>query len=384
MSKTTTIADLVAAGVLSLGDGYRTKQSELRTDGFRIIRVADIRGGRIALDSPDFVSAEYARQIGSKAAQAGDVLLTTKGTVGRVAIVPDLTQDAVYSPQLCWFRVHGHEHLSARFLSYWLSSAEFTSQASHLQGNTDMAPYISLFDLRKSSITLPVREEQEAIADVLGALDDKIASNNWLIESADMLMHQTFVSAAPSIRVPLSSTASFVNGKAFTKGASGSGRVVVRIAELNSGLSGSTVFSDAIVADQHVARAGDILFAWSGSLTLHRWFRDDAIVNQHIFKVIPNPETPAWLSYELIRSKLDDFKGTAADKATTMGHIQRHHLDELVSVPSRETIAHLSPAMEALWHLALNAERENLTLAATRDTLLPQLLSGRLRIRDTK
>lgn len=230
---------------------------------------------------------------------------------------------------------------------------------------------------------LPSRSAQDAVVKVLGALDDKIAANAKLVERADRLQHMKFRSMlADSEPVPLSETARFVNGKAFTKGASGTGRVVIRIAELNSGLGGSTVYSDAEVANEHLASPGDILFAWSGSLTLHRWFRSPGIVNQHIFKVMPNDPYPHWLVYELIREKLDEFKAIAANKATTMGHIQRRHLDEEVRVPKEAVWKAQSGLMENLWSIALNAEQENLTLAATRDALLPQLMSGRLRVKD--
>lgn len=239
--------------------------------------------------------------------------------------------------------------------------------------------------LERVPLRVPGVHEQWAIAEVLGALDDKIAANAELIRIADELGSATFRSMlSESESLPLSAAARFINGKAFTKGASRTGRVVVRIAELNSGIGGSTVYSDIEVADDYLARPGDILFAWSGSLTLHRWFRSEAIINQHIFKVVPAARRPAWLVWNLIASKLDDFKATAADKATTMGHIQRHHLDELVEVPAREVVERHDAQMTALWSRALAAEQENLTLAATRDTLLPALMSGRLRVRDAE
>ena len=143
-------------------------------------------------------------------------------------------------------------------------------------------------------------------------------------------------------------------------------------------------FQVAQVADRHVARPGDILFAWSGSLTLHRWFRDEAIVNQHIFKVIPGDHVPTWVVWHAIGGLLDHFKGIAADKATTMGHIQRHHLDEPVALPTPEAVERADAEMSGLWHSALAAERENLALIATRDALLPALMSGALRVRDAE
>lgn len=182
----------------------------------------------------------------------------------------------------------------------------------------------------------------------------------------------------------LSSTAAFINGKAFTKDASGTGRVVVRIAELNSGIGGSTVYSDAQVADNFLVRPGDLLFAWSGSLTVQRWYRPEAIVNQHIFKVVPRIPYPMWLVYQLLRENLEEFRAIASDKATTMGHIQRHHLDKLVAIPESGTTEEDMALMEGLWKRALAAETENLTLAELRDIILPALMSGRLRVNDAE
>ena len=378
-----TIGELIASGALTMSDGYRTKRGELGQPGFRIIRVADVGDGTVALDSPDFVSESYRSQIGAKLGEAGDILLTTKGTVGRVAVLPAIDEPVVYSPQLCYFRVVSGGPLDRDYLRFWFRSAEFWSQARDRMNNTDMAAYVNLADVRSLQITLPPTGEQRAIAEVLGALDDKIAANTRLATTADGLASALYSSILThGTQASLTTLADFVNGRAFTKDASGTGRVVVRIAELNSGIGGSTVYSDADVADQYLARPGDILFAWSGSLTLHRWFRSEAIVNQHIFKVVPRSGWPAWLVWHAIAGRLDYFKGVAADKATTMGHIQRHHLDEAVPVPPRDAVTRHDIEMATLRNRSLSAEMENLALAATRDALLPALTSGALRVRD--
>jgi type I restriction enzyme S subunit len=78
-----------------------------------------------------------------------------------------------------------------------------------------------------------------------------------------------------------------VNGQAFTKFANGRGRLIIRIAELNSGPGGSTQYSDVTTTPSHIAFPDDIVFSWSGSLGVYRWHRDEALINQHIFKVIP-------------------------------------------------------------------------------------------------
>ena len=247
-------------------------------------------------------------------------------------------------------------------------------------------PTLNRNHLHPLKVSWPPVNQQHAIAEVLAALDDKIAANTKLIATSEKLSESLFNSMLKSdVRsMPLSESARFVNGKAFTKNASGTGRVVIRIAELNSGVGGSTVYNDIEVADDYLATPGSILFAWSGSLTLHRWFRSTGIINQHIFKVIPASGFPNWLVFELLRRKLDEFKSIAADKATTMGHIQRKHLDTPVMIPSMEAIAQHDLLMQTLWQRSLNAEIENERLAATRDALLPQLMSGKLRVKDAE
>jgi type I restriction enzyme S subunit len=238
-------------------------------------------------------------------------------------------------------------------------------------------------------IPLPPITEQQAIVAVLKALDDKITVNERIAHECDQLRGLRLKCWIESNRAltekrPLSSVAEFMNGRAFTKGATGAGRMVVRIADINSGPSGSTVFNDIEVPDVHLARPGDVLFAWSGSLIVTRWFRTEAIVNQHIFKVIPRDGLPVWLTFELIQMKLAAFRAIAAGKATTMGHIQRHHLDEPVTVPVWHYLTTLDAELRPLWERALAAEQESLKLAELRDALLPKLMSGEIQVRDAE
>jgi type I restriction enzyme S subunit len=77
---------------------------------------------------------------------------------------------------------------------------------------------------------------------------------------------------------------------------------------------------------------------------------------------------------------LPEFISIAADKATTMGHIQRHHLDTPVLLPGPDKLAELDDACAPIWIRALAAERESLVLTQLRDFLLPKLVSGELRV----
>ncbi len=242
--------------------------------------------------------------------------------------------------------------------------------------------HVTKSDLERLTVGIPARAEQLAIARLLGALDDKIESNRRLVGLIPQVIRARVDAALTdnSEKATVSSLARFVNGGAYTKGATGTGRMVLRIAELNSGPGGSTVYNDLEVSEDKIARAGDILMAWSGSLGVYRWFRDEAIINQHIFKVIPT-NYPAWLVFDRLEAVMPVFRGVAADKATTMGHIQRGHLEITeVDMPGEAEIEHLDRTVAPLWDRLLLAERENIKLTALRDALLPELLSGRIRV----
>ncbi|UXN21166.1 restriction endonuclease subunit S [Curtobacterium flaccumfaciens] len=347
-----------------------------------MVTAKDIRGGRIDYKSARFTSREaYDTLLTDKSRpRVGDVLLTKDGSIGRVAVCdrPDICiNQSVALLQL-------NELADPKFLAYMLQAPDYQQRmAADADGSTIKHIYITRVD--KMEVLLPPKREQEAIAEVLQSFDLKVASNERAIQLADDLSRARFQAAAASgIEVPLSSLSKFVNGRAYTKDATGSGRVVVRIAELNSGIGASTVWNNIEVPDDNTARPGDLLFAWSGSLTAARWYRPEAIVNQHIFKVVPNKGVPKWLVNQAVHATLDEFKAIAADKATTMGHIQRHHLDEPVKVPTPAATKKLDGLMTGLWDAALAAEIENLKLIEIRDELLPLLMSGRLRVKDVE
>lgn len=354
--------------------------------GVPVIRGGDIRNNQIVFDDEKRVSVEVSSQFRRTILQGGEIVLNLIAEPGHSAVVPAAMAGFNVSRDVAVIPLSGH--VNHVFVNYFLKSPEAVSWLE-ARLNGSVTQKINLGVLREVPIPLPLRPYQNGVAGILSALDEKITLNSRIARECGVLlslrltnwiqMHMDIVDEHP-----LSSMAAFVNGRAFTKDATGAGRMVIRIAEINSGPSGSTIYNGIDVPDEHLARPGDVLFSWSGSLAVARWFRAEGIVNQHIFKVIPNPGVPRWLIFELINAKLSMFKGIAADKATTMGHIQRHHLDEVVVVPAYGEIQRLDSELGPLWDRALSAELESLKLAELRDTLLPRLMSGEIRVRDAE
>ena len=122
--------------------------------------------------------------------------------------------------------------------------------------------------------------------------------------------------------------AHYLNGLACQKHPAVEGRKslpVIKIRELRQGIIANSDRATADVATKYIVEDGDILFSWSGSLLVSIWCNGRGVLNQHVFKVTSG-RYPKWYFYHATKHHLEEFQRIAADKATTMGHIQRHHL----------------------------------------------------------
>ncbi|WP_239591504.1 restriction endonuclease subunit S [Mycolicibacterium tusciae] len=188
----TTIGELADSSAIEFSDGYRTKKSEHGQPGLRILRAGDVRDSYLFPAGQDYVSLDYSRQIGSKASMPGDVVLTTKGSVGRVAVVADAVERVVYSPQVCFFRVKDDGQVDRDYLGAWFRGSDLQRQTSTLMYKSDMAPYISLRDIRSLVIPLPSIEEQRRQGKVQwnlrAAFEASRVENERLVRTRDELL----------------------------------------------------------------------------------------------------------------------------------------------------------------------------------------------------
>jgi len=264
-------------------------------------------------------------------------------------------------------------------------------------------------------------QEQRVIAKFFGMLDDKIELNRKMNETleamAQALFRSWFVDFDPVLDkaeghdhglpahiaalfpdsfedselgeiptgwkvLPLDELARFLNGLALQKFPPKGDRFlpVIKISQLRAGDTTGADKASADLVAEYVVEDGDVLFSWSGSLECVLWAGGRGALNQHLFKVM-SEKFPKWFYFLWIHWHLEDFRHIAAGKATTMGHIQRHHLtDAKVLVPPQELLQAMSgfmqPIIESIWHRKVQSR----TLAALRDMLLPKLISGELRV----
>lgn len=190
-STVNSVGAMIDDGTLTVGDGYRAKNTELTADGVPFARAADV-DGIVRVGSGDALAHAKLPLAGDKVSREWDVVVTTKGTIGRLAQVAPGTPPVVYSPQLCYWRVLDRAALSPHVLFRWMRSSAFREQLDRHAGQTDMAPYVNLRDQRSFKIAVPDSAAQMMIEPLLAAIDARIAllyrESDTLAELRDTLL----------------------------------------------------------------------------------------------------------------------------------------------------------------------------------------------------
>ena len=358
----------------------RGRTCPVTSEGFPLIATNCVKPGRreAVFENVRFVDEATYKNWFRAHPQPGDVLFVCKGSPGRVAVVPDPVPYCIAQDMVA-LRADRSVVLPS-YLYYRLLAPDVQAGIRSMHVGT-LIPHFKKGDFSRLRFTIHDNlEEQRRIAGVLASLDDLIEVNRHTLLSCTALRRALIGDAlrGTTKSVPLSQLATFVNGRNFTKNATGAGRPIIRTPEVRGGPGSGTVRTDAVAADENIARAGDVLFVWSGSLMVGRWMWEEGLVNQHVFKVIPKQNYPAWLVFALIEHQLPWFLSLAADKATTMGHIKREHLDAQVPVPLPDEIERLDEVIAPLWDESLQCGLEIEQLNRTRNELLPLLMSGRV------
>ncbi|MDD5713140.1 MAG: restriction endonuclease subunit S, partial [Smithellaceae bacterium] len=169
---------------------YRGKTPTKTSFGIPLITAKVVKGGRI--ETPDeFIAVDdYELWMRRGIPKAGDVVITTEAPLGEVA---QLGAERVALAQRL-ITLRGKDGLlDNRFLKFLMQSENVQDQLrSRASGTTVLG--IKQSELRKILLTLPPIEEQQAIAHILGTLDDKIELNRRMNETLEDMARALFKS----------------------------------------------------------------------------------------------------------------------------------------------------------------------------------------------
>jgi type I restriction enzyme S subunit len=423
------VSQLIDEGTLFIGDGYRAKNSELASGGLPFARAGNINNG-FRFDDADHFPESHLERVGNKVSKAGDVVFTSKGTVGRFAFVRPGTPRFVYSPQLCFWRSLERSVIDPRFLFFWMFGREFFVQFKGVAGQTDMAEYVSLTDQRRMYITLPPLPEQRAIAHILGTLDDKIELNRRMNETLEAMARALFESwfvdfdpvrakaegRDPGLPQPLADLfpARLVDSELGEIPEGWEVKPLPEVFDVNParplrkgtlapyldmanmptrGHSPDTVIERAFGSGMRFVN-GDTLVARitpcleNGKTAYVDFLRKGQVGWGSTEYIVLRPKLPLPEEFAYCLARSDEFREFAIQSMTGSSGRQRVPAESLAHfrvVTASKPIAELfGRFIKPLFAHASAATKEGRTLAALRDTILPKLISGELRVKDTE
>ena len=403
----TTFQRLIDDGKLEIGDGYRAQNSELGGEGPIFLRAGHVTDTGIDFAGVERFHLHLAGKVCSKMSRIGDTVVTTKGnSTGRISFVTARLPQFVYSPHLSYWRSRNAAELCSGFLRYWSQSAEFIEQLSGMKASTDMAPYLSLTDQRRLRITLPTIIDQEAIASALGALDDKIELNrrmNATLEAMARALFQSWFVDFDPVRAKLDgrepvgmdaeTAALFPDGfdestlgqipRGWRAGQLGqlcnlkrghdlptstrtAGSIPIVSSSGITGTHGSAMASGPGVVTGRYGTIGKVFYVASDFWPLNTTLYVDDFRG--------NPARFVFHALELIEYR------KYSDKGAVPGINRNELLTDPIVLPPEALRQRFATLVAPLWARNEQNTAESVNLAAMRDTLLPQLLSGALRV----
>ena len=426
--KTVRFQSLIDEGLLQIGDGYRAKMEELTGTGYPFLRGDCLLDRDIRVDESERFHESLTPKLTAKISRAGDTVVTTKGnSTGRAAYVREELPTFVYSPHLSFWRSLDQEKLHPGFLCEWAHGPEFIGQLNGMKDSTDMAPYLSLTDQRRLEITIPLPDEQRGVARVLGALDDKIElnrrMNRTLEELAAALFRSWFVdfdlvvakaagrqssNLRPELaalfpahwqdselseipkgwRVAKLSAVASVNSRKLPRNYPHAEIEYLDISSVSEGVINGTTRLARTSAPSRAQRLvvhGDTI--WSCVRPNRRSFAliqdppENMVVSTGFATLTPTCESAAFIYTATTTEDFTDYLTAHAEGSAYPAVRPDAFENAPLVIPPPDVLKEFEKIVAPWLAQVAHNVRESRTLAALRDTLLPKLLSGELRVK---
>lgn len=330
--------------------------------------------------------------------EPGDLIFTHRGTIGQVSMVPRKPRFDRYVIGSSQVKTRLDEKRAVpEFYYYWFQSP--VGQHSILaHASTVGVPGIStpLTSIRNLKVPHPKLSEQQAVVEVLGALDDKIAINESIAATSRQLGLKLFsqaVLAGEAVEVAVESVSAALTRGITPKYSEHADDLVVLnqkcIRDGRVSLAPARLTLREKVREPKLLRRNDVLVNSTGVGTLGRvarWTSDDmGTVDSHITIVRFDEKEvdPVCAGFAMLQSQTEiEAMGEGSTGQTELRRAQLGGLE--IRLPSKAQQQRLRARLDALEERADQALTESVSLSALRDTLLPQLMSGRLRVRDAE
>jgi len=401
--------------------------SEYVAQGIPFLRSQNVEPLRINDTDLKFISNEFHDRLDNSALSPGDVVIVRTGKPGACAVIPQTLPVANCSDLVV---VRCGPELDSRFLAYYVNSVAVHHVNSHLVGAVQQ--HFNVGSARTMVLRLPDLPEQRVIAHILGTLGDKIELNrrmnetleamtralfkSWFVdfdpvraksEGRDPGLPKSLADLFPARLVdsevgeipegwevgPILSQAQLLSGgtpKTACEGYWGGGIPWASAKDVSQCSETFLVTTDRTITEKGLEESATQLIPVLATVVVARGATTGRMVllgremamNQTCYALATTLNTPFGLHCQL-RSRIDQLvhaaHGSVFDTITTSTFDAARFV--LPPTPAVEAFERLvTPTFERI----LAASEESRTLAALRDTLLPKLLSGELRVKDAE
>ena len=362
--------------------------------GRYLITSKHLKSFGIDFSSANRISEEdYQKIVKRSNVEQYDILFSMIGTVGNIHRVT--TADIDYAVKNMGIFKLGGDNVKSLWLYYWLQSPQAKEYIkSRISGSTQ--GYLTLGSLREFPVSIPPLAEQKRIADILSAIDDKIELNRRinanLEQQAQALYKSWFVDnkkddwkegvASDYYNITIGKTPP----RKETKWFSTSKKDYVWISISDMGKHGmylgqsSEYLTHSAIEKFNIVIVPDKTVLLSFKLTIGRVVISDGNVTTNEAIAHFNTNDPNLLEYTYLSLKNYEFStlGSTSSIATAVNSKTIKSMRWIM--PNRDLINQFHEKVGPLFNMIRQNEKEINHLSTLRDTLLPKLMSGEIKV----
>ena len=403
---------------------YRGKSPNKTSSGIPLVTAKVVRGGRIFKPDEFIAPEDYQAWMRRGLPHCGDVVMTTEAPLGNVGQL-DGTKVAL-AQRLITLR--GQPDLLDNTFLKFAMQCQYVQEQLFARATGTTVVGIKQRELRQVHLPIPPLREQQAIVDILGSLDDKIELNRRTNQTLEQMARALFKSwfidfdpirynqqrqakAQPSQGDDLHARFAHLFPASFQDSPLGpipEGWEVATLGDIADNPRRSVKTQDIdpnspYIGLEHMPRRSIVLDAWDSAESItsnkYRFGTTDILFGKlrpYFHKVgvpavegicstdilVIAPQDPAWFGFVLEHVSSDDFVAyaNAASTGTKMPRTNWDYMSRYqVAFPPRELAEAFNDFVQPLVQRIHANIHESQTSGATRDALLPKLLSGELR-----
>lgn len=393
MTQTVLLGDLLTD--LAMGPfGSNLKVDNFIDSGVPVIKGGNLYGYEVSGDF-SFVSEEKAQSLKRSLAYPDDIVITHRGTLGQVSIVPHGKYPYYLASQSQLRMTPNKNKINPRYLLYYLRSSigqrELMQHAAQVGVPSIATPTKAVKSLK---ILLPDLLTQAKIADILGTIDEKIELNRKMNEALEQmgqaLFRHYFIDNPETDRwdrKPLSEQVDILSGGTPKTSESlywGGNIPWFSVVDAPSSSDLFTINTSKYITEEGLKNsAAKIIPEYTTIISARGTVGKLAIagkemtINQSCYAL--KSKTPFY-TYLVINACLTGIK--ARVHGSVFDTITRNTFDQLnFIVPPFVVLDRFENEVKPLFLQVLNNVEQTQTLTALRDTLLPRLINGKISLK---